>query len=769
MTTALWQQVKQILGDALERPPEARASFLTSACSGDDRLRREVEMLLEAHEQAEAENALEGALFDRDFIQEALDLNGAGARTSGQAGQRVGRYRLVEEIGRGGMGSVYRAERADGLFEQEVAIKLMRRGLEALALQRRFEQERQILARLRHEGIAHLLDGGVTDEGQPYLVMEYVEGLPITAYADRYSLSAEERIALFRDVCAAVHYAHQNLIIHRDLKPSNILVTDVGRAPGGDPRVKLLDFGIARLIGDKEASDDAPLTRTGVRVMTFEYAAPEQIRGEPVTTATDVYALGILLYELLTGQRPYDVSGLSPSEVERVICTTMPSRPSTAVPQLAASAQTRVARRRLRGDLDNIVLKALRKEPDRRYASVAELSDDLRRYQEGLPVEARSDTVGYRVSKFVRRNRWGVAAAALIFFSLVGGLAATAWQAREAMQERDRARAEAVKAERINQFLQDMLASADPYGEGGRDVTVLEVIDRASTQLDTALTDQPDVRAAALTTLGTTYLNLGRLAEAEEHLREALAIRQASLGPEHPDVGETMTQLATALQDQGTYAEADLLLRRVISINMAAYGEAHEDYAESLSDLATLLFAQVNRSADDNEKYLVEAESLQRRALAIDEELFGPKHRAVAIDLGNLATLRGVQGDNEESEALYRRALAINREVLGDDHPTTVTDLNNLAATLAQAGNLAEADSLLREVLTLRSAALGEAHPHVANTLLLLAQVQQMQDDPAEAATFYQQALTILEQLFPEDHPQRRFAQDMLARTQAAE
>ena len=763
MTTALWQQVKQILGDALERPPEARASFLTSACGGDNQLRHEVEMLLDAYEQAEAENALEGALFDRDFIQEALDLDHAGSRTSGQAGQRVGRYRLIEEIGRGGMGSVYRAERADGLFEQEVAVKLMRRGLEALALQRRFEQERQILARLRHEGIAHLLDGGVTDEGQPYLVMEYVNGLPITAYADRYSLSAEERIALFRDVCAAAHYAHQNLIIHRDLKPSNILVTDVGRAPGGDPRVKLLDFGIARLIGDKEASDDAPLTQTGVRVMTFEYAAPEQIRSEPVTTATDVYALGILLYELLTGQRPYDVSGLSPSEVERVICTTMPSRPSTAVPQLAASAQTRAARRRLRGDLDNIVLKALRKEPDRRYASVAELSDDLRRYQEGLPVEARSDTVGYRVSKFVRRNRWGVAAAALIFFSLVGGLAATAWQAREAMEERDRARAEAAKAERINQFLQDMLASADPYGEGGRDVTVLEVIDRASTQLDTALTDQPDVRAAALTTLGTTYLNLGRLAEAEEHLREALAIRQASLGPEHPDVGETTTQLAIALQDQGTYTEADLLLRRAISINMAAYGEIHEKYAESLSNLATLLFAE------GNEERLAEAESLQRRALAIDEELFGPKHRAVAIDLGNLATLRGVQGDNEESEALYRRALAINREVLGDDHPTTVTDLNNLAATLAQAGNLAEADSLLREVLTLRSASLGEAHPHVANTLLLLAQIQQMQDDPAEAATFYQQSLTILEQLFPKDHPQRRFAQDMLARTQAAE
>ncbi|MGI9175959.1 MAG: tetratricopeptide repeat protein, partial [Rhodothermales bacterium] len=676
------------------------------------------------------------------------------------------RYRLVEEIGRGGMGSVYRAERDDGLFEQQVAVKLMRPGLEELAFQKRFEQERQILARLRHEGIAHLLDGGVTDESQPYLVMEYIEGTSVTEYADRYSLSPERRIGLFRDVCAAVHYAHQNLVIHRDLKPGNILVTDVGSVPGEAAHVKLLDFGIARLIEEDEADadDDAfPLTRTGMRVMTFEYAAPEQVRGEPVTTATDVYALGILLYELLTGQRPYDVRGLSPSEVERVICTTNPERPSAAASRSAEARRPPTPPRRLRGDLDNIVLKALRKEPERRYASVAEFSEDLRRYLEGLPVEARSDSVGYRVAKFVGRHRWGVAAAVLLLMSLVGGLAATAWQAQEAMRERDRAQAEAAKAERINQFLQDMLTSADPYGEGDRDVTVLEVLQHASIQLDTALADQPDVRAAALTSLGTTYLNLGRLADAERHLREALELRQATLGPEHADVGETTSQLAIALQDQGAYAEADLLFRRVIAINMANFGEIHKEYATALSNLATLLFAE------GDEERLAEAESLQRRALAIDEELFGETHETVAIDVGNLATLLSVRGETEEAEALYRRALAINRQVLGDNHPTTLTDLNNLAATLAQSGDLAEAESMLREVLTLRHASLGEAHPHVANTLLLLGQLRQMQDDPTEAATFYQDALTIYEQLFPEDHPQRRFAQDMLSKTQAAE
>ena len=763
MTTELWQQVKQILGDALERPPEARPAFLTSACKGDDRLRHEVDMLLDAYQQAEAENALGTALFDRRLVQEALaDVDDEDAGTSGQAGQRVGPYRLVEEIGRGGMGSVYRAERDDGLFEQEVAVKLVRRGLESLTLQRRFEQERQILAHLRHEGIARLFDGGVTGEGQPYLVMEYIEGLPLTEYANRYRLSTEQRISLFRDVCAAVHYAHQNLVIHRDLKPGNILVTDVGRAPGGDPRVKLLDFGIARLI-ESEGAGALPLTRTGMRVMTFEYAAPEQIRGEPVTTATDVYALGILLYELLTGQRPYDVSGLSPSEIERVICTAKPERPSTAVTRPDEAEQPLTPRRRLRGDLDNIVLKALRKEPKRRYTSVAELSDDLRRYLAKLPVKARTDTVGYRTAKFARRHRWGVAAALLLFLSLVSGLAATAWQAQQAMQERDRAQAEAAKAERINQFLQDMLTSANPYGEGERDVTVLEVLQRASLQLDTALADQPDVRAAALTSLGTTYLGLGRLSEAEGHLREALALRQSVLGPDHPDVGETTTQLANTLRDQGRYAEADSLLRRVIAINMAHVGELHEDYATALSDLATLLVTE------GDEQRLAEAESLQRRALAIDEELFGETHQKVAVDLGNLATLRGLRGDDEEAELFYRRALAINREVFGEGHPTTLTDLNNLAVVLAQAGRLAEAESMLREVLALRRRSLGEAHPHVANTLLLLGQIQQMQDDNAEAAVFYQDALAILEQLLPEDHRQRVSAQEMLEKAQAAQ
>ena len=757
MTSERWHRVKQVLSDALERPPERRAAFLASACGGDDRLRAEVEGLLDAYRRAEEEDALQTALFDRDFVGEALAaLEGEEPETSGLAGKHVGAYELVEEVGRGGMGSVYRAERADGLFEQEVAVKLMRQELETDVLRRRFEQERQILARLQHEGIARLFGGGVTDEGQPYLVMEYVEGLPITTYCDRHGLSVARRLRLFRDVCAAVHYAHQHLVIHRDLKPSNILVAGAEGPAGAAPQVKLLDFGIARPLDTDEGEGALPLTRTGGRMMTLEYAAPEQVRGDPTTTATDVYALGVLLYELLTGRRPYEVRGLSPGEAERVICTAVPERPSTAVTRLSDVQTSPATQRRLRGDLDNVVLKALRKEPERRYASVAELSEDLRRHEAGLPIEARSDTARYRLAKFTRRHRWGVAAAALLLLSLVGGLTATAWQAQRAMRERDRAQAEAAKAERINQFLQDMLVSANPYDEGARDVTVVEVLGRASAQLDTALADQPEVRAAALASLGLTYIGLGRLAEAEQHLRRALALQEAALSPNHPDVGDTAANLALALQDQGKFAEADSLFRRVLVVNRAAFGEVNKEYATALSNLATFLFARGDTTD------LAEAESLQWRAFEIDRELFGERHRDVAVDLGNLATLRSVRGDDEEAETLYRRALDINRDLLGDRHAATLTDMNNLGVTLAQLGRHAEAETLLREVLRLRRETLGETHPHVANTLLLLGRIRQMQADPTEAAEHYRAALAILEPRYPEDHPQLRFVRGRL-------
>ncbi len=406
--TARYARVKALFLDALDQPSTARATWLAAACD-DPALRDEVATLLAAHDDAEGSGRLDRPLFDRPTADPA------DARDY-WAGRMVGPWRLAERLGAGGMGTVYRAERADGTYERTVAVKLLRPGNDIEALAGRLRAERRLLARLEHPLIARLYDGGVTEDGLPYLAMELVHGEPVTAYAEARGLGVEARLRLFRQVCEAVAYAHRALVVHRDLKPSNVLVTE----EDGRPNVKLLDFGIAKLLdarGEDTSRDFTPTTAA----LTPAYAAPEQVRGRPATTATDVYSLGVLLYELLVGQRPYDLAGQSPAEVERLVCEAEPERPSVA----AASP-------RLRGDLDTIVMKALAKEPDRRYPTADALSEDLRRYLDGLPVRARPATAGYRMGKFVRRHRVSVAAAGTVLLALVGGLGTALWQAHEA-------------------------------------------------------------------------------------------------------------------------------------------------------------------------------------------------------------------------------------------------------------------------------------------------------------------------------------------------
>lgn len=401
MTPAEWAEVKEIFSRARELPAPERATFLEHACAGSPDRRREVESLLAFSEERWS----------------LLDGEPAFAQELARVGRRIGAYEIVSPIGEGGMGTVYLARRTDGQFEQTVALKVVKRGMDTDAVLARFRQEREILARLHHPNIAQLYDGGATDDGLPYFVMELVEGEPLLEHCRRRNLSVAARLALFRSVCAAVHYAHRSLVVHRDLKPSNILVTFDG-VP------KLLDFGIAKI--QEDSAGDR--TATSLRAMTPDYASPEQIRGEPITTATDVYSLGVVLYELLTERKPFRLKDAAPEEVSRVVCHEEPERPGAVV-------------RELRGDVENIVLMAMRKEPERRYGSAERLDDDIRRCQEGLPVLARRDTVGYRAGKFIRRNRLGVAAAALIFVALAGGLA---WNLREAR----RARAAEARAER---------------------------------------------------------------------------------------------------------------------------------------------------------------------------------------------------------------------------------------------------------------------------------------------------------------------------------
>ncbi|HYG63748.1 MAG TPA: serine/threonine-protein kinase, partial [Thermoanaerobaculia bacterium] len=525
-----WRRIDGLFAEALELPPDERQGFLAAACAGDDELRSEVESLLAADAEGE-----EGAAFLEQPAGEWLDLDEAGGPE-----RRLGPYRLLRRLGAGGMGSVYLARRDDGLYEREVAVKILRSGLEGTGALHRFLAERQILARLEHPGIARLYDGGRTTGGRPFLVMELVDGLPLDEYCDRHRLGVEERLRLFVRICAAVQHAHQNLLVHRDLKPANILVT-----AEGEP--KLLDFGIAKRLGPESADGadgSGPVTRTGLRVMTPSYASPEQVRGEAITTASDVYSLGVLLYELLAGRSPYRIAGGLPHEVERAICDDEPERPSQALlrisgdrppEEIAAARGTRpqALRRRLRGDLDTIVLEALRKEPRRRYGSAARLAEDIERHLRNLPVAARPDSLLYRTRKLLRRRRAAAIAVTLGALLALGFVLSLVEQGRRLARERDKARY-------ALSFLVEAFKNADPYHTRGRRLTAEEVLEQGAARVARDLHGRPEVQAAVLDAIGEVYLGQGRADAAAPLLERALAMRRQDPGAAPADLANTL-------------------------------------------------------------------------------------------------------------------------------------------------------------------------------------------------------------------------------------
>jgi eukaryotic-like serine/threonine-protein kinase len=601
MTTERWNLAKAIVGDAAEvSSPTARAALVAERCGEDVELRREVESLLD-----QTTGALERAA---QYATETFrrDL------TSFSAGRRLGPWAIVREIGRGGMGAVYLAERADGAFTRHVAIKVLKRGLDTEEIVERFLGERQILARLDHPGIVRVVDAGTTDDGLPYLVMDYVEGMPITQYAREHELSVDERLRLFRDVCTAVTYAHQNLIVHRDLKPSNILITREGE-------VKLLDFGIAKLLEPDAAA--YPVTITMLRVMTPEYASPEQVQGNPVTTVSDVYSLGVVLYELLTGERPYRLKTRRADEVSKAICEQEPERPSTVVANRESrfenqdSCNSRFTipdSRSLRGDLDNIVLKALRKEPPRRYSSVNQLSEDIRRHLEGLPVRARKDTVGYRSAKFVRRHKVGVAAVAIIALVLLAGMIATIfeWQNARAERRKAEARFEIVRKSSRTMFseIQNALANLP----GSVDARRL-LLQRATEQLD-ALESGAGDDSRLQVDLADAYQEIGSLpdkslAERTELFHKAIALDQNVLAKEPKNIGArenlamSNINLADFARARGNNDEALVHNREAIALlESVAHDEpAKIEHKKTLWDASyntALTFTQLGRAAE---------------------------------------------------------------------------------------------------------------------------------------------------------------------------
>jgi serine/threonine-protein kinase len=766
-----WKQVKEVFEAVCELAPGRRGVYLDQACGSDPELRREVESILAAGEQAPA------------FLDSPALVSFADAlveeRPESMIGRAVGTYRLSRLIASGGMGTVYHAVRTDGQFEQEVAVKFVKWGMASSECLQRFRRERQTLAGLDHAHIARLIDGGATDDGLPYLVMEYVDGKPIDEYCDEHRLNTAQRLKLFRTVCSAVHYAHQNLVVHRDIKPSNIFVT-----PDGVP--KLLDFGIAKVLAPEPGPDSSVHSRTLQPRMTPEYASPEQIRGEPVTTATDVYSLGVVLYELLTGHRPYRVKSRLLHELARTICEQEPERPSTAVhrveerttgsgaavlrtPELISQTregQPDKLRRRLAGDIDAIVLMALRKEPARRYASVERFSEDIGRHLDGLPVLAQKNTFRYRAAKLIRRHRAAAAAITVVLMSLIGSTIVSAWAAGVASRERDaalRARqfaeqeaanavVEAQKSARVTSFLQNMLAAANPSREGP-DITIGRLLDQAAAQVGTEFGDDPEVESAVRTAIGEAYTGLGRYADAEPHLRAALDIQRRIHGDEHWDVAKSLNSLGVLLHAKGDYPAARNCLERALAIDRKLYGDEHPDVAQALNNLAVVLRVQ---GAED------QAEPMLRESLAIRRRLYGDEHLETVETLNNLANLLRSRNDFAGAEPLCREALAVRRRLLGGEHPDVAQAINNLAVVLAAQGRLTEAEPLLRESLDLYRKLLGPDHPELAGTLYNLAALLLKSDAAAGAEPLLRECLDIRLRMLPEGDVRTAGTQQML-------
>ena len=737
------------VGEAFEAAsdlgPEEQRVFLKRLGESDADLASEVGTLLAADSQA------------GDFLEQPIvtyphfpESPGVVSASSDRIGQVLGGYTLVRLVGTGGMSFVYQGEKQGDGFVLTAAVKVIRADAGSDELGWRFIRERRLLASLRHPHIARLLDGGTTPDGHPYLVMEYVDGLPIDRYCVQNQLSIPERLRLFRDVCDAVACAHRALVVHRDLKPSNILV-----ATDGVP--KLLDFGIAKLLSeadDERSAGDVDsgaalaglslpeTTASGMRLLTPRYASPEQIRGEPTTTATDVYALGVLLYELLTGCSPYE-DGTRRDLLERSIVSQQPTKPSRVVqttgnvnPSRASSsgmgtvkpsrtesdrtgaggeASPRAWARKLEGDLDHIVLRALEKAPERRYSSVELLASDLDRHLRGLPVRAHPDSFGYRLSKFVRRNSALVGLSILLALVLASFTASTTIQLRRTAAERDRANGEAEIAEQTAAFLENLFRVSDPSESRGQTVTAREILDRGARTARATLGNEPVLQARFLRSLGSVHASLGLYGRADSLLTEAAQLYQEHEKGEEVGLASTLDQRALVAKQQGRIPDAIALASEALALREANLGPNALPTAQSLNNLA-LLQARANN--------LAEAAVLFERAVRIRERKLGPNHPDVAGTLQNLGNLYSDQGRFEEAKAAYRRALDARIASGPEDHPAVAAAYSGLASVAIDQGRYADAESLQTRALEIKTKVYGETHDVVAAAWANLAVVR---------------------------------------------
>jgi eukaryotic-like serine/threonine-protein kinase len=674
--TTRWRQVETLFHQTAAITPDSRAAFLDVACQGDLELRAELESLLSSSDQtlSDLQHSVAAAAGD------VLDCQNPDLA-------RIGPYRLIRTLGEGGMGTVYLGERDDDQYHRVVAIKVLRAGLtRSPALQLLFRSERQILADLDHPNIARMLDGGITTHGSPYLVMEYIDGTPPDVFSRERGLGLDARLRLFRMLCTAVDYAHRHLIIHRDIKPLNVLVT-------ADGSPKLLDFGIAKLIDPIKESGDLE-ARGGERLLTPDYASPEQLLDKPISTATDVYALGVLLFELLAGEPPF--TGLEPGARARAICEDEAERPSATC--LRTGNLPPADARRLRGDLDSIILKALRKDPGERYASASQLLDDLDRYLGGYAVEAADQSIAYRIRKFVRRHRTGVAITGLV------GLLILVFAVGMAVLARRATRGEA-KARREEQFMASIFNAATPEGSKGENVTARQLLDQGAKRVGTELGSDPQLQAAMAEDIGEAYVALGLYDQAQPLLERALHLVGSSEGQSSPDYADDLSNLASDYRLMGQFAKAEPLFRRAVALNETAHGANSLPVAQNLGSLGECLYLEDNDLA---------AEPILRRALAIDRS---QPQSSLDGARNYLALLLERKGEYPEAGILLRESVAITARSEGTQSQNYLVSLHNLAGAQIDMGDLDGAAKSEQEVLATRRRIWGPSHPDTAYSL----------------------------------------------------
>ena len=761
MNTNQLEHIRELFEKALEQAADQRTSWLQKATDNPSVI-KEVLSLLAAHESA------------GEFLEEPLTIEAGliDELEDPMIGNDIGSYTIESLAGMGGSGAVYAGHRNDNLFVKKVAIKILKYGISSDYLLKRFQIERQTLANLQHNNITRLIDGGRTETGLPYLIMEFVDGTPITKYCQTNNLSVPEKIKLFRQVCDAVQYAHQSLIVHRDIKPGNILVTKEG-VP------KLMDFGIAKIIDDELSDTAAGLTMTGMWHLTPEYASPEQVNGEPITTASDIFSLGVLFYEILTGGQPIKIESYSPSAISKAIAEFNVKKPSEKILESETSRKTA---KTLQGDLDNIVLKAMHKDPGQRYTSVQEFNDDLHRYLEGLPVIARQDSFGYKTAKFIKRHKVGVAFFIAIQLLIISSIILISRQRNIAQHERDKVKVEAAKSAAVNNFLLDMLSSADPT-INSREVKVYDLLEKAATDVDLNFNDQPKISAAVKYTLGSTLTGLGEFIKAVPLLLEANETNKKLFGINSFEAAESAHQLGLCYDYKGDYNLADSFYLASIGILENLPGkpsiklaDVYNDYGSMLTNLgyldSSVIF--INKSLDiylkngqnKSVKYATtlnnlavsyhhqfkvdEAENYYRYAIALLDSLPGRHQSQIGSMRNNLAFIYLDNGDYEKSEREFIEANKIKETVFGPDHPKLALGFSNLGMLYFIMKAYDKADSVLMEAIDIFDRKQITVDPELSLAYYWRGRLKLETEQFVEAEDAFTKSLAIREATLPE-------------------